>query len=517
MSTQGNYDAIVIGSGAGGLTAGLQLAWQGQRVLIAEQRDAFGGFSYGEHEGEYIWDHGGHLLFAMHPGGYFRNICDHFGLTELLELMPVEDTMRAIFPDREVFIPLDRDGFERALSSEYPRHRPAIKQFLHLVQSIAAEVMAVAPVFQVELQPQRGRLAQLRKQPLFQRTLLATRAFTGGPGRTLLRRADQTLNELLDEAEVQDEQLRNDLSILSILFGVRPHEVSAVGLSIFYDAALRTQYMPRFGFRTIAEALHRRFTEVGGTLRTGARVSRILQDGKRASGVELASGERIRARAVVADISPLAMLDLVGQSALPQKYVQRLRSMRPSPSIFQVMLGSDVPIPEGTARMTGLFGPKGTSVSVSAIENGHVSLDSMAVLASPLSHPDYAPAGSGSFKLETFVPFGAPGFDWDKEKDDLAERIIAWTETVLPGLKSHIREQRIRTPLDLARDTAVPFGTALGWDLIPSQSGANRTSPITPIDGLYLTGAWTQPGPGVSHVVISGLYSANLALVHAGA
>lgn len=85
-------------------------------------------------------------------------------------------------------------------------------------------------------------------------------------------------------------------------------------------------------------------------------------------------------------------------------------------------------------------------------------------------------------------------------------------EKLFPDLRKHITFTEGATPRTMERYTLNLTGAIYGWELSPEQVGRGRLPHNTPINGLYLSGHWTQPGGGLYGVVISGLQTARMIL-----
>ena len=100
-------------------------------------------------------------------------------------------------------------------------------------------------------------------------------------------------------------------------------------------------------------------------------------------------------------------------------------------------------------------------------------------------------------------PYRLAGSDWDAERDRVADRIVDELATMIPNLPGSVIARQVLTPLDLERTLALTGGHHLHGDMSPDQLGPLR--PVlglggyrTPVGGLYLCGAGTHPGGGVT-------------------
>jgi phytoene dehydrogenase-like protein len=125
------------------------------------------------------------------------------------------------------------------------------------------------------------------------------------------------------------------------------------------------------------------------------------------------------------------------------------------------------------------------------------------VVCASVADPSRAPDGQHVLKVIGFQPYElADGGSarWDDVKEEAAERNLAQLRRFAPNLTDEtILARVVKSPVDLERMNAHNWhGTCHGGDLAPSQSGALRFQPQTPIPGLYQTGATTHPGGSVS-------------------
>ena len=118
--------------------------------------------------------------------------------------------------------------------------------------------------------------------------------------------------------------------------------------------------------------------------------------------------------------------------------------------------------------------------------------------------PSLAPEGKHVVTLGVrSQPYSLGGDGWDAERDRIADRIIAELATMVPNLPGSVIARQVLSPLDLERTLALTGGHHLHGDMSPDQLGPLR--PVlglggyrTPIGGLYLCGAGTHPGGGVT-------------------
>ena len=131
------YDAIIIGSGIGGLAAATRLAQNKQSVLILEASNDFGGYTRPVIYEEYSFDLGLHYVGKLGEGEIFRELLNQLGLEnlEIMELNP-DSIDQYVFPDLIFNFCKGKDQLKQRLIDEFPNEQKSIQQFLDLVIKI---------------------------------------------------------------------------------------------------------------------------------------------------------------------------------------------------------------------------------------------------------------------------------------------------------------------------------------------------------------------------------------------
>jgi len=147
------YDAIVIGSGAGGLTCATRLAQSGLRVLLAEKNSWLGGYSHGFAKDGFYWDHGGHIFLAYALGGQAREVFQRLKLDQRLEMVPDQHDYQCIFPDESLALPAEMSTAADIMARRFPAERDGITKVLLTMERLIQEVDRVVPSFRVGVKP----------------------------------------------------------------------------------------------------------------------------------------------------------------------------------------------------------------------------------------------------------------------------------------------------------------------------------------------------------------------------
>ena len=516
------YDAIVIGSGAAGLTSATRLAQAGLRVALLEKNEWVGGYSHGFSQDGFYWDHGGHIFLAYRLGGQAREVFQRLKLDQVVTMVPDKHDYRCIFPDESLAIPADITEAADIFAQRFPEERDGIARVLMTMEAMIDEADRFVPSFRVANKPgERQLLDPIKEQ--FQRPAVSSAAApilraTRMPGSVLAKYQSRTLKQLLDE-HLKSPRLKGYFSQLSAGIGVGPGRLSAIIAGVFFIHALRTMWMPNKGFSELADGLAKLFTEAGGTLVTNAEVVRILVEDGHVSGLETKDGQRYETRYIVSACDARrTLLSMVEQQHVPAAMRTRLPKMDLTPSIFQVHLGVDMdlePYRNDIKRLNFVYSSDDIDHSMAQFPAGNVEDAAYFLYVATFHQPDMAPPGKHSLKLEAYTTLASKGIDWERDKEDIAKVFVRRAEKLIPDLGQHIVTQALRTPLDLQRDTGNSEGAFAGWAFTPELLSRGRPSQRTPVPGLYLAGHWTAPSAGVPWVMLSGFNTAGMVIADA--
>jgi phytoene dehydrogenase-like protein len=272
------------------------------------------------------------------------------------------------------------------------------------------------------------------------------------------------------------------------------------------------------GMGAITQAMARACAARGVEIRVNSAVGEILLDKGRAAGVVTAKGERIAARAVVSNLHPkLTFERLLDPAALPADFRARIAAYRSGSGSFRMNLalselpsfsalkgrapaehhGSGIVIAPSLAYMERAF--------FDARLSGWSAKPIVEMLIPSTLDDSLAPPGRhvASLFCQHVAPKLPDGRSWDDKRETVADLMIDTVEAYAPGFKRAIIARQILTPLDLERDFGLIGGDIFHgvlsldqlWSARPVLGHADYRSPIA---GLYMCGASTHPGGGVT-------------------
>jgi phytoene dehydrogenase-like protein len=508
-------DVIVIGGGPNGLTAGALLAKRGLKTVVLERRDTVGGAAVTEE-----FHPGFRASTVAHTAGPFR-------ASLVAELGLAQNGLVFEEPEPRVFAPLP-DGRSLSLFRDPARTAAEIRRFsakdadrwpefdacLRRIAAAMADVLALTP-------PDLER-PRVRDLVPFLGVGWAMRGLGRKDGQRLLRWGPMAV------ADFVQEWFETDLlcaviaarGITGALAGPRSAGTTA---NLLLQAAASggsgagSTVLVVGGLGALTAALAAAARRFGADIRTGAVVERVdLADG-RAKGVTLAGGETIDARAVVssADLHR-TVLGMVDPAALDPDELRRVRNFRMQGMASKVNLAlSGRPAFKavaGTEAEVALRGRIHIGPDLDSLERafddakyGGISKRPYLDVTIPtIADPRLAPPGQHVMSVYVqYTPYRLKGGDWKAGAEAVATSVLATLEEYAPGLRSLVVGRQVLTPKDLedtygltgghpshgepALDQLFLARPLLGW-------GRYRT----PVPGLYLCGAGTHPGGGVS-------------------
>jgi phytoene dehydrogenase-like protein len=266
--------------------------------------------------------------------------------------------------------------------------------------------------------------------------------------------------------------------------------------------------VPRGGAGALTQALVDRLVAKGGTVRTGARVARVLISDGMATGVSTATGEEVLAPTVLADVdAPHLYRDLVGTSELPTGLREDLDRFTWDPSTVKVNWALDAPVPwvapearsAGTVHLGGDL--DGIADYAHALATDRVPAEPFVLLGQmTTTDPSRSPAGTESVWAYTHLPRR----DWaEADVVAVADRVQALVERHAPGFCDRVVGRSVQGPHELGSvDRSLQLGSINGGTAQVFQQLVLRPTPglgraETFVDGLYLAGSSAHPGGGV--------------------
>jgi prolycopene isomerase len=491
MANDRSYDAIVIGSGMGGLTAAALLARKGFNTLLFEKEKQVGGYVVSFKRGDFTFDATGAFVGGCQEGGEFHHLLKEVGAQEEIEFIPIQH-IRNIYPGFEVS--LRQGGFHsylETLLTVFPEEERGLTAYFSLVKKIGEEVKSYSAMTWAKRIFFPFCFWNLIR---FQRTdhgAILNRFFKG-----------EEIKYALHTLPSTDPPSRLSFLFVAILIS----KVLMEGVSY-----------PRGGMGKIAEAMAHAFLRAGGELHLQTEVDQILVKNGTVEGVVTKDGKIFESPLIISNINPNLLVKMFPPERQPI-LLKRTENLEYSLSCFILYLATDLDLQGmGFPYFTYLRFLHDLEEEHRMLRRGEVPKNPTLIVSSPtLLDPLLAPPGQHLLKVLMTVPYGYreawEGGNPEKYhqiKEEFSQKIIELLELkLIPHLRKHLLFYEAATPLTLERYTGNERGAMYGLASIPQQMGPSRPPHRTPIPGLFQVGHYTRPSHGIVGASLSGLFCA---------
>jgi phytoene dehydrogenase-like protein len=474
---------VVIGSGVAGLVSANLLLRRGLSVLLVEQHYMVGGYCSTFRRANYTFDAATHFYPLLgNPETLTGRLLGELGCTTGWVKMDPVDTFH--FPDGSHFtVPADFETYLAKLKAEFPHEVAAIDAFFAAVRE--AYFLGLLHYF-------RGREVD------------ALAAFK-----------DLTVKQALD-------RFFRDPKLKLLLTADCPHWGSPPGRTSFvFDSMLRLSYFlgnyyPQGGSQAFADDLAFRLEEAGGHILMRSEVQRIVIADGAARGVDIAvrqgqtlSHVRVAAGVVVSNADLLLTLErLVGEAHVAPGTLDTLRGLKPSFPCYLMHIGLRGVSDELLHEIQGYYWD--------SWEMDRVGIDALRfkIFAPTLYEPNMAPPGGQVIIVQKVQELDYSAItDWARHKAEVDGFILNNLERLVPGIRDKIVVHTSASARTSWRFTLNYQGAMLGWEMSPAQLGTLRPALASAVRDLYFVGHWTQPGGGITPVIVSAQQAAQAVMV----
>jgi phytoene dehydrogenase-like protein len=506
-------DVIIIGGGHNGLVTAFYLAQAGHKPLVLERRSQIGGAAVTEE-----FSPGFRCSTLAHVAGPLRpDIVRDMQLERHgVKFITPDIGVVALSPDHRALI-LHNDA--QKSSQEIPRFSqkdaaryPEFQDSLGKLGKVIGDALLLPPPnidspstgdLWGMLQTGRG-IRKLGKKDMFR----------------LLRWGPMAVADLVAEF-FETELLRATIAARGI-FGTFLGPWSAgSSLVLLIRAAgdnhpAGSSHFVAGGIGALTQAMASAAKQAGAEIRSNVEVKEVrIKDGT-ATGVVLASGEEISAKAVISNADPKrTLLKLVDPTYLAPDFVQKLKNYRMPGTVAKVNLALSG-LPEFTALKGATNGALSSRIHIGpeidylerAFDDskyGNFSQNPYLEVTIPsLTDPSLAPAGKHVMSIYMqYAPFKLKNGDWDNDRGKLGDTIVKTLAHYAPNLPGLVIDGQIITPKDLEETYGLTNGHIFHGELSLDQFFTMR--PLldwaryrTPINNLYLCGSGTHPGAGLT-------------------
>jgi phytoene desaturase len=478
---------IVIGSGFGGLAAAARLAAKGYEVDIYEKRDKPGGRAYVYEQNGFKFDGGPTVLTAPFM---FNDIFELAGRRreDYVEFVACEPFYRIFDHNKRSFDYNDDPEFIRGQIEKWnPDDVEGYNRFMATTKAIF----------------EKG-FVDLADQP-FHHVGDMIRIIPD-----LLRlQSHKTVYKYVSQF-IENDFLRRCFTFHPLFVGGNPFDTTSIYALIHYLEREWGVHYAMGGTGALVQALVRLTEELGGRFHYQSAVQEILVEGRRASGVRLASGDVVRADHVISNAEvAFTYLKLIPSRhrGLRNSNWRYQKATRYSMSLFVIYFGTKRRYNDGRlAHHNIILNERYQALLEDIFKRKRLAEDFSLYLHMPtFTDPSLAPEGHEAFYVLSPVPHLGSGTDWKSAARPYRDKIMGFLEdNYLPDLQANIVAEHYIDPLHFQNTLSSYMGSAFSVEPILTQSAwfrpHNRSEDI---DNLYFVGAGTHPGAGLPGVLSS--------------
>ncbi|TGB05113.1 phytoene desaturase family protein [Halobacillus salinus] len=473
----------VVGAGPGGLAASMILASKGYDVHVYEKQHYVGGRNGHFSLGDYTFDIGPTFLSMPHIMEEIfqsadRNVHDYM---DLIELSPMYELQ---FDGKRVPMYRDRRKMLRVIREYFPGNEVGYQRFM---KETKEKMDALTPL----LQTRHHRL----------RDYVSKRTLKALPKLSLGKSVYDVLSEYFN-----DEKLKIAFTFQAKYLGMSPWECPGAFSILSYMEHAHGVFHPKGGVNQLSKAMARVTEEHGGQIYLGQGVRNFVLDGKKITGLELESGEKVTADEFIvnADFAH-AMNHLVEDKDLKKFKSDKLAKKKYSCSTFMIYVGLDklYDMPHHTILFAEDYQKNVNEMTKDLVLSEEPSIY---IHNASVTDDTLAPEGHSAVYILAPVPNNYSEIDWDEKEEVFKQLVYEELEkkTGFSDIREHIVAEKVLTPKQWEQDHFVHKGATFSLGHQLSQMMYFRPhNRFQELEHCWLVGGGTHPGSGLPTILES--------------
>ncbi len=481
------YDTIIIGSGAGGLSAAICLAREGQKVLVLEQHDVPGGWCHSFYIDGYRFTPGVHYIGLLNEGESTNNLYKGLGIANDIAFFRMNPKAyeHCWIGNHRIDMPAGYKNIEEALGNQFPEEKKGITSYLKLVSDVCYELSLIPKV--------RGFWAHL--------TI---------PFRT----KNMGKYSIFSLRKVIKKHIKNPLvrAVLNIQIG--DHGLPPSRASFPLHAAVMGHYSsggyyPAGGGGALVKAMTKTLKKHDGLIKTNKKVTKILLEGtkkKKAIGVALENGLHLYAKQIISNADPTKTFkDLIDSKHISKKLHKKLAKTKYSCTSLMLFLVVDMDVKKAGLDSGNIWMMEQENLDAvfedtqkKDILSGN-TFPGMFLSCTTLKDPISFDGRYHTLEAITYINYEAFS-DYKNEaairskkylafKEQLTEKMIRTVEKVIPNIRDGIVQKELGTPITNEYYINSTNGCVYGTEKNKWQIGPFSYKAKCEIENLYLCGA----------------------------
>ncbi|WP_299437140.1 NAD(P)/FAD-dependent oxidoreductase [uncultured Aquimarina sp.] len=486
-ATNKEYDTIIIGSGAGGLSAAICLARSGQKVLVLEQHDVPGGWCHSFYLNGYRFTPGVHYVGLLNKGESTSTLYEGLGIANDISFFRMNPKAyeHCWIGDERIDMPAGYENIKEVLAKRFPEEKKGITNYLKLVSDVCYELQLIPKV--------KGFWAHLtipfRTKNMGKYSVFSLR-------KVIKKHIKSPLLKAVLNIQIGDHGLPPSKASFPLHAAVMGHYSSG-------------GYYPIGGGGALVKAMTNAIKKHKGEIRTSQKVKRILLEGdkkKKAIGVQLENGENIFADRIISNADPAkTFLDLVGRNNISKKLSKRLNKTKYSCTSLMLFLTVDMDVRKAGLDSGNIWMMENEDLDTVFEETQKIDLlegdtfPGMFISCTTLKDPISFDGRYHTIEAITYInheSFNAFKNENDRRsetylsfKDQLTKKMIRTLEGVIPGIRDNIVQKELGTPITNEYYINSTNGCVYGTEKSFWQIGPFAYKSKSEIENLHLCGA----------------------------
>ena len=496
------FDAIVIGSGAGGLASAICLARAGQKVIVLEQHDVPGGWCHSFQLQGQRFSPGVHYIGLVGEGESTNELYKGLGAANDLAFfrMNPKGYEHCWIGNEKIDMPAGIDALHESLSKRFPKERNRLKKYLTLVRNVSHQIQLIPKM--------KGFWDNI--------TIAFRTRHMGKYGLFSLKR--------VIDWHIKDPLLKAVLNVQCGDHGLPPSKASFPIHCAVMDHYFKGAFYPVGGGGGIVKAMTNAFKKYGGEIRTKQNVKKIVIRNKRAVGIRLDDGKEIFAKTIVSNADPsTTYLKLVGKENISAGLAKKLAKTKYSVTSLILFLTLDLDVTKVGVDSGNIWMIRDQDMEkVFHDLTAHNILEedefpALFMSCTTLKDPASFNGKHHNLEVVTFIDYNSfnefntgndhHGSAYARFKERIIEKFMNSIEKVIPGAKQHIVQVELGTPKTNEFYINSTNGNVYGTEKTFNQIGPFSFQNKTEIGNLFLCGASTL-SHGVGGATYSGIAAA---------
>jgi phytoene dehydrogenase-like protein len=481
-------DVVIIGSGAGGLSAAIALSRAGKKVVVIEQHDVPGGWSHSFYLSGHRFSPGVHYIGLVDEGGSTSKLYNGLGIGKDLTFFRMnKDAYEHCWIGDERFdIPADFELFKTRLGKRFPKEKKNISKYLDMVKEVSRQLQLIPKMdgfWDTITIPWRTR--HMGKYGLF------------------------SLRRVIDWY-LKDPLLKRILNVQCGDHGLPPGKASFVLHSALMSHYFEGGFYPMGGGGAIVKAMTKAIKKYDGVVRTSTAVDKIIikKEGEKnlAKGVLLSDGTEIMADYIISNADPgITYSKLVGEQYLSTKIKNKLDQAKYSCTSLILFLVVEMDVVAAGLDSGNIWLMPNRNLDEFYNEmmtddlEQYDAFSGMFVSCTTLKDPTTFDGRHHCLEVVTFINYDAfqkytdegeeRSPEYKRYKESLEDKMLSGLEKVLPDVRSHIVVKELGTPITNEYYINSTRGAVYGTEKSLKHIGPFAFSSKTEIENLYMCGA----------------------------